>query len=66
MHILVSLILYMIYYPEELKYESDPTSDASGTVRKAPEKREEWQTSIILAWIVVAHLYVWHYSRARK
>ncbi|KAF8740934.1 hypothetical protein AX14_006680 [Amanita brunnescens Koide BX004] len=51
----VILILYMIYYPEELKYEFDSTSEAPGTIRKAPKKRDEWQTSIILAWIVVAH-----------
>lgn len=58
MHSPISLILYMIYYPEELKYEFDSTSEAPGTIRKAPKKRDEWQTSIILAWIVVAHLYV--------
>lgn len=66
-HFPVSLVLYMIYYPQEFKYESvDSISDVPGTNRKAPKKRHEWQVSIVLAWIVVAHLYVWRLSRARS
>ncbi len=65
-HFLVSLVLYMIYYPQEMKYEFvDSVSDAPGTIGKTPKKRDEWQISIVLAWIVAAHLYVWRFSRAR-
>ena len=66
-HFFVSLVLYMIYYPQEMKYEFvDSVSDVPGAIRKAPKKRDEWQISIVLAWIVATHLYVWRFSRARS
>jgi len=52
----IILVLYMIYYPQEMKYEFvDSASDVPGTIKKAPKKRDEWQISIVLAWIVAAH-----------
>jgi hypothetical protein len=44
----------MIYYPPEQKYEIED----SPTTSKRGRNRGEWQTSIILAWIVAVHLVI--------
>ncbi|KAK2460738.1 hypothetical protein APHAL10511_007208 [Amanita phalloides] len=47
----IILVLYMIYYPQELKYEA---YGPSNSVQKVLKKRDHWWTSIVLAWIVAA------------
>lgn len=51
----------MIYYPPHLKYDEIETN--THDVRpprqlKAPVKSDEWRLSVILAWVVIVHLYV--------
>ncbi|KAL4262812.1 PQ loop repeat protein [Pleurotus pulmonarius] len=56
------MVLYMIYYPPNLKYiamnEHEDYHDTrpSSSLTKQPIKREEWSLSIILSWVVVVHL----------
>jgi len=50
----VIFVLYMIYYPPELKYEIEDTPAPS----KRGRHRDEWQASIILAWIIAVHLVI--------
>lgn len=55
-----SFVLYMIYYPEHLKYveldlERIPLLPPIHV--KTPVKSDEWRISIIVSWIAAAHLY---------
>ncbi|GLB40051.1 putative protein with repeated motif present between transmembrane helices in cystinosin, yeast ERS1p, mannose-P-dolichol utilization defect 1, and other hypothetical proteins [Lyophyllum shimeji] len=53
------LVLYLIYYPQHLKYaEIDVDShDTRPPVHiKTPVKSDNWRLSIILAWVVAIHM----------
>jgi hypothetical protein len=58
-----SLILYMIYFPPHLKYV---TLDIEGDESQPPErvktnlKSDSWRLSIVLSWVVLIHLSVFH------
>jgi hypothetical protein len=47
----------MKYYPSELKYEVE-TYGIRGSDQQILRKRDQWQTSILLTWIVTVHLCV--------
>jgi len=56
-----SFVLYMIYYPEHLKYvelDFERTPLLPPIHVKTPVKSDEWRISIIVSWIAAAHLYV--------
>ena len=57
-----SFVLYMLYYPPHLKYitpASDPESSTTSVKPlKRPQRTEEWQNSVILAWVTFGHLCV--------
>ena len=56
-----SFVLYMIYYPEHLKYvelDFERTPLLPRIYVKTPVKSDEWRISIIVSWIAAAHLYV--------
>jgi uncharacterized protein with PQ loop repeat len=56
----IVFVLYMIYYPEHLKYVEigiDDTEQLRPLLIKTPVKSEEWRLSIILAWVTVAHFF---------
>ena len=56
-----SLVLYMLYYPPNLKYiQLDiDTHDARPIYHvRTKLKSSEWRLSIIVSWIVFLHLYV--------
>ena len=56
-----SFVLYMIYYPEHLKYvelDLERTHLLPPIHVKTPVKSDEWRISIIVSWIAAAHLYV--------
>ena len=62
-----SFVLYMIYYPEHLKYvelDLERTPLLPPIHVKIPVKSDEWRISIIVAWIAAAHLYVFALSYA--
>ncbi|KAJ3524868.1 hypothetical protein NMY22_g10820 [Coprinellus aureogranulatus] len=52
-------VLYMIYYPEHLKYEGIqlPVDNATVVV-KSPKLRTEWKLSIIYSWLTAIHFVV--------
>ncbi|KAF8963509.1 hypothetical protein BDZ97DRAFT_1820246 [Flammula alnicola] len=55
----IVFVLYMMYYPEHLKYiikGSEETELLTPIHTKEPVRSEEWRLSIILAWITAAHL----------
>ncbi|KAL1730903.1 hypothetical protein EV714DRAFT_209951, partial [Schizophyllum commune] len=55
-------VLYMLYYPPHLKYitpASDPeSSPTSVKPLKRPQRTEEWQNSVILAWVTFGHFAI--------
>jgi hypothetical protein len=59
----LSLVLYIIYFPPHLKYV---TLDIEGNDLQPPErvktnlKSDSWRLSVLLSWIVVIHLSVFH------
>ncbi|KAF9553999.1 hypothetical protein CPC08DRAFT_208796 [Agrocybe pediades] len=51
-------VLYMLYYPEHLKYvqiDIEEGDEHRHIPVKTPVRSEEWRLSVILAWITVAH-----------
>ncbi|KAM6501043.1 hypothetical protein JOM56_004057 [Amanita muscaria] len=51
------LVLYMKYYPSELKYEVEAYG-IRGSDQQLLRKRDQWQTSILLTWIVALHFII--------
>ncbi|RPD55473.1 hypothetical protein L226DRAFT_538715 [Lentinus tigrinus ALCF2SS1-7] len=52
------LVLYMIYYPPELKYvevDVDLPNEPPQHI-KTPVKREQWKLSITLSWVIFWHI----------
>ncbi|PFH53501.1 hypothetical protein AMATHDRAFT_54629 [Amanita thiersii Skay4041] len=54
----IILVLYMIYYPQELKYEDDGDQPTARPPNKSSTKRDEWGTSVILTWVVILHFLI--------
>ncbi len=55
------MVLYMLYYPPHLKYlelSIDTHDSRPPRLVKTPTKSSEWRLSILLSWVVAAHLYV--------
>jgi uncharacterized protein with PQ loop repeat len=53
------LVLYIIYYPPNLKYltvEFSPVAGASPAYIQTNVRTDEWQLSVILAWVVFFHM----------
>lgn len=53
-------VLYILYYPPHLKYitpASDPEHPTSKHIKHA-QRTEEWQSSVILAWVTFGHFAV--------
>src|SRR5258706_7337755 len=62
---LYSFVLYLIYYPEHLKYVdiiSHPTSYTDTTITTKHEKSAGWRLSVALGWATALHLYALPYS----
>ena len=56
------MVLYMIYYPQHLKFvtvDVDTHDNQPLLHVKTSLKREEWQLSIILSWVVLLYTYAW-------
>ncbi|KDR74687.1 hypothetical protein GALMADRAFT_141041 [Galerina marginata CBS 339.88] len=56
----IVFVLYMIYYPERLKYLELDIEEGEEHIPnhvKTPVRSEEWRLSIILAWTTVAHFF---------
>ncbi|KAJ3537982.1 hypothetical protein NMY22_g5360 [Coprinellus aureogranulatus] len=52
-------VLYMIYYPEHLKYEGIQLPiDNATVVVKSPKLRTEWKLSIIYSWLTAIHFVI--------
>lgn len=52
------MVLYMMYYPSHLKYaavEVGMHDDRPPTRIKTSVKRDEWQLSIVLSWVVLLY-----------
>lgn len=52
------MVLYMMYYPSHLKYaavEVDMHDNRPATQIKTSVKRDEWQLSIVLSWVVLLY-----------
>jgi len=56
----VILVLYMIYFPQHLKYveavDDDENTGRVGPIKEKKVKTETWHLSIIVSWIVFLHL----------
>lgn len=63
-----SLVLYMIYYPDHLKYaqlDDDEIGEASISERSHQHlqskythiRSDDWRLSITLFWVVIIHMY---------
>jgi uncharacterized protein with PQ loop repeat len=53
------LILYVVYYPPHLKYvtvEFSPVAGASPAHIQTNLRTDEWQLSVIIAWVVFFHM----------
>lgn len=60
-HVQPSLVLYMIYYPQNLKYIQVHADDGrEGDPVRQPKitkvKTDNWSLSIILSWVVLIHM----------
>ena len=58
---LCSFALYLMYYPEHLKYvdiTSHPNSYTNTTITTKHEKSAAWRLSVALGWATALHLYV--------
>lgn len=56
-----SLVLYMIYYPQDLKYiELHADDRRDGELDRRPKitrvRTDNWSLSIILSWVVFIHM----------
>lgn len=54
-----SMVFYIMYFPEHLKYVSVDLPTASGPTHiRTTARTNAWATSVILAWVVVIVTYV--------
>ena len=64
-----SLVLYILYFPPHLKYVTlDIDADESRPSERVNTnlKSDTWRLSIILSWIVLFHLSVFHRCKADR
>jgi hypothetical protein len=53
----ISFVLYMVYYPLDLRYKTISIASAEYHPNKALTRSQEWNLSLILAYVTGAHLY---------
>jgi len=49
-------VLYIIYYPQHLKHQTLLATPVNGKLVSGQRRTKEWESSVVLAWVTIAHL----------